>query len=109
MDMKQAGKIMVKQLILTAKAGILALGLSAMLFIPAMTMPVYSLGHDHYYFGIAYLAEKEARSKEKISETEDKTIIATAEVSAKEKQEKSSYDHERNISLHKEMRTDREW
>jgi len=106
--MKNAKKILLNRLILTAKGGIMALGLSVILCIPTMTMSVYAIGHDHYYFGIAYLAEKEARSDENTAESKNNTVVATVKVSANEKQEGSSYNHERNISLKREMRTDRE-
>lgn len=106
--MKKTKRISGKQFSLTAKSGIIALGMSIILCMSTMTISVYAIGHDHSYFGIAYLAEKEARTNMKSSETGDKPIVAAAKVGMKEKQEQSSYIHEKNISFNKEMKTDRE-
>lgn len=98
--MKKANKILLNHLLLNAKLGILALGMSVILCMPAMTMSAQAIGHDNHYFGIAYLAEKEARATEKRAKTDNKPITANVKVTANEKQE-ISYDHKKIISLKK--------
>lgn len=70
-------------------------------------MSVHAIGPDFSYFGIAYLAEKEARLNEKTAKPANKTITAASKVRAVEKQTSNSYDYENDISINEKKGTER--
>ena len=88
------------QLFFTMRLAILALGMSALLCLPAITMTVHAFGHNVYYNCWANLAEEAAEKKQQLAEKESVNITVRERGDADKKQERL-YDYEETASLKK--------